>query len=180
MKRRHFTQLVFGGLSVLLVLGGCSGASKKLDSGATAFIEKSEASTEIMPKRPDGDPEWVDIGEVGAAWGVVERIHFDYDKSKLKKEWVEGLDNNARFMKDNPQYIMRVEGHCDERGTNEYNLALGERRALTAKEYLVSKGVASDRVHTISYGEDRPISFCHDESCWWQNRRAQFLVAKRQ
>jgi peptidoglycan-associated lipoprotein len=79
-------------------------------------------------------------------------------------------------MKENPGYLFTIEGHCDERGTNEYNLALGQRRATAAKDYVVSLGVAADLLRTISYGEERPFCRQSDESCWQQNRRAHFVV----
>lgn len=178
MRMRRYAGLFVGGLSVLLVMGGCVRAGKKAQVGAAAHIEKAgKTEDSSLPTRED--LVWRPIDEVGAAWGVVKRIHFDYDKSDIKKEWIEGLNNNAKFMVDNPQYVMRIEGHCDERGTNEYNNALGERRAMAARNYLIGKGVAADRIHIISYGEERPLAFCHDESCWWQNRRGDFLVAER-
>lgn len=179
MRLRKYAIVFAGGLCALMILGGCAGMKSKSLAGAATHIEKaSQITGDRLPPRPD-DLKWVDIDEVGSAWGVVKRIHFDYDNSKIKKEWVQGLTNNAKFMKDNLAYVMRIEGHCDERGTNEYNLALGERRALEARKFLVGQGVEGDRVHIISYGEDRPVSFCHDESCWKQNRRADFLVAKK-
>jgi peptidoglycan-associated lipoprotein len=103
-------------------------------------------------------------------------IHFDFDKSEIRPGDARILDTNAAWLRDQPGYIVLIEGHCDERGTNEYNLALGERRARAAMNYLVAQGVARDRFHTISYGEERPVCTERGEACWWRNRRAHFLV----
>lgn len=109
----------------------------------------------------------------GTAKGL-QRIHFDFDKADIKQEYVPVLKANAEWLKANKTNIV-VQGHCDERGTNEYNIALGDRRAHAAKKYLTNLGIAKERLSTISYGEERPMATCHDESCWWQNRRAEFV-----
>ncbi len=178
MKMRQYAGYLMVALAIGLVLGGCARMKKAPLEGAATSVEKA-ASSDDLAGRPASDIEWEDIDKYGSAWGVVKRIHFDYDKSAVKKEWLQGLTNNAKFMNDNPEFIMRIEGHCDERGTYEYNLALGDRRAMAARKFLIEKGVAGERIHIISYGEERPIAFCHEESCWWQNRRADFLVAKK-
>jgi peptidoglycan-associated lipoprotein len=105
----------------------------------------------------------------------LKMIHFDFDKSDIRPGDAAILDDNARWLNANPKNLALIEGHCDERGTNEYNMALGERRARTTMNYLVSRGVQSSRLSTISYGEDRPLCTEHNEACWSQNRRAQFL-----
>jgi peptidoglycan-associated lipoprotein len=105
-------------------------------------------------------------------------IHFDFDKYAIRPEDAQILDRNARWLRDNPGELILIEGHCDERGTNEYNLALGDRRAKATMEYLVARGVTAQRMSVISYGEERPLCRDHTEACWAQNRRAHFL-AKR-
>ncbi len=107
---------------------------------------------------------------------LVADVYFDFDKSDLRPEAQEQLAKNADWLKANSDYKATIEGHCDERGTNEYNLALGERRANAAKDYLVSLGVAADRLETISYGEERPVCKESTESCWQRNRRAHFVI----
>ena len=107
---------------------------------------------------------------------LVDDVYFDFDKSDLRPEAQEQLAKNAEWLKANPTYDATIEGHCDERGTNEYNLALGERRANTAKDYLVSLGVSPDRLMTISYGEERPVCTESTEACWQRNRRAHFVI----
>ncbi|MFP4037629.1 MAG: peptidoglycan-associated lipoprotein Pal [Desulfobacteraceae bacterium] len=108
-----------------------------------------------------------------------ENIYFDFDKSEIKPEAQATLKEKAGWLKQNPEYSVRIEGHCDERGTNEYNLALGERRANAAKKYLISLGVSEDRVRTISYGEERPADPRHNEEAWAKNRRDEFKLFKR-
>jgi len=103
-------------------------------------------------------------------------IYFDFDKSFIKPEYRPVLEEKAALLKDNPNIHIRIEGNCDERGTNEYNIALGERRANSAKSFLVSLGISPDRVETISYGEERPFSLGHDEDSWSKNRRDDFLI----
>ncbi len=107
---------------------------------------------------------------------VEENIHFDFDKYDLKPKAMMILDEKAAFLREHPEVRVLVEGHCDDRGTNEYNLALGDRRANSAKNYLVRSGVAESRITTISYGEEQPLCMEQAESCWWKNRRAQFQV----
>ena len=106
----------------------------------------------------------------------LQRIHFDFDKSDIKAEFEPVLASNAAWLQANGKKNVVIEGHCDERGSLEYNIALGDRRANTAKGYLQKLGVAADRLSAISYGEERPLATCHDESCWWQNRRAEFAT----
>jgi peptidoglycan-associated lipoprotein len=103
-------------------------------------------------------------------------IHFDFDKSDIRPGDAAILDANARWLSANPRHLVLIEGHCDERGTNEYNLALGERRARAAMNYLASRGIQAGRMSTLSYGEERPLCTEHDEACWSRNRRAQFLT----
>lgn len=105
----------------------------------------------------------------------LSRVHFDFDSSDIKSEYKKTLENNASWLKKNASTKVTVEGHCDERGTEEYNIALGNRRANAAKGYLVSLGVAGDRLSTRSYGEEKSLETCHNESCWWKNRRAEFV-----
>ena len=105
----------------------------------------------------------------------LERIHFDFDRSDIKSEYKATLEGNAGWLKKHSKENVTVQGHCDERGTEEYNIALGHRRANATKSYLVSLGVSGDRLKTRSYGEEKPLETCHNESCWWKNRRADFI-----
>jgi peptidoglycan-associated lipoprotein len=106
-------------------------------------------------------------------------IHFEFDKYDVRAEDTKVLDANAAWLKTNSNMLILVEGHCDERGTNEYNLALGERRAKAALNYLVAQGVQASRITIISYGEERPACAEKNDACWAKNRRAHFLVKPR-
>ena len=106
-------------------------------------------------------------------------VHFDYDKADIREVDVKVLDVNAGWLREHPGHLVLIEGHCDERGTNEYNTALGDRRAKATMNYLVSRGVAASRISVISYGEERPACSQHDAACWAKNRRAHFLVKPR-
>ncbi|MBI4636663.1 MAG: peptidoglycan-associated lipoprotein Pal [Candidatus Rokubacteria bacterium] len=106
-------------------------------------------------------------------------IHFDFDNYDIRPGDARVLDDNARWMKGNPDYLVLIEGDADERGTNAYNLALGERLAKAAMNYLVAQGVPAIRFTIISYGEERPVCSERTEACWARNRRAHFLVKPR-
>jgi peptidoglycan-associated lipoprotein len=106
-------------------------------------------------------------------------VFFDFDKYDIRPADAKLLDSNATWLKSNANNLILIEGHCDERGTNEYNLALGERRAKSAMNYLVSQGVQASRITIISYGEERPTCSEKTEECWAKNRRAHFLVKPR-
>jgi peptidoglycan-associated lipoprotein len=103
-------------------------------------------------------------------------VFFAFDRATITAEGARTLEASAEWMKANPSALVLVEGHCDERGTNAYNLALGERRARAAQEYLVKRGVPAARITTITYGEERPTCSELTEACWARNRRAHFLV----
>jgi peptidoglycan-associated lipoprotein len=105
-------------------------------------------------------------------------INFDFDKYDIRPGDAKILDANATWLKANNVLVL-IEGHCDERGTNEYNLALGERRSKATMNYLVSQGVEANRITIISYGEERPLCTDHNEACWAKNRRAHFLSKAR-
>jgi peptidoglycan-associated lipoprotein len=106
-------------------------------------------------------------------------IHFDFDRAEIRSGDAAILDRHARWLNAHPDYLILVEGHCDDRGTNAYNLALGDRRAKATVNYLLSRGVQATRFTWISYGEERPWCTERDESCWRTNRRAHFLVRLR-
>src|SRR5580704_12268996 len=103
---------------------------------------------------------------------VGDRVFFDTDSSELSDQARATLDKQAQWLNNYNQYAFTVEGHADERGTREYNIALGARRAETVREYLTSRGISPQRMRTISYGKERPVAVCNDISCWSQNRRA--------
>ena len=106
-------------------------------------------------------------------------VFFEFDRYNIRPVDAKVLDRNAAWLKENQTQLVLIEGHCDERGTSEYNLALGERRAKAAMGYLVAQGIQANRITIISYGKERPSCTEHTEACWAKNRRAHFLVKAR-
>jgi len=108
----------------------------------------------------------------------VQDVYFDLDSADIRADARTALSKTADFLKAHPDVKVVIEGHCDERGSTEYNLALGDRRASAAKNFLVTLGIPADQMTTVSYGKERPFCTDHDESCWQQNRRGHFVLAK--
>jgi peptidoglycan-associated lipoprotein len=117
-------------------------------------------------------------GQKIAAAQKLKDIHFDFDKYNLRPEDRTILGSHADWLLKNAGYKVKIEGNCDERGTEEYNMALGQRRADEAKKYLLNMGIAKKRISTISYGKDRPLDLGHDEDAWAKNRRDDFVLSK--
>ena len=115
-------------------------------------------------------------GEAGLSATELKVIHFPYDSYVLTNEARSDLKANTTWLKSNKSSSIQIEGHCDERGTTEYNLALGEKRAVAVKNYLTKAGISKNRLSVISYGKERPIDQGHDESAWAKNRRAAFVI----
>lgn len=113
------------------------------------------------------------ISDTTSGGSGLRSIYFDYDQSFIRNDQTAALQGNASYLKSHGGNAT-IEGHCDERGTNEYNLALGQRRSDAARNYLMNLGVSSAGMRTVSYGEEKPVCYEHDESCWWKNRRADF------
>jgi peptidoglycan-associated lipoprotein len=131
--------------------------------------------------QPQIDPLAGDIASVNdylRSSGLLSSVYFDFDSAELSSAAREQLAKNARFLQQHPEFVVTVEGHCDERGTEDYNLALGDRRASAAKGYLGTLGV-TDGLSTMSFGEERPECRDSGEGCWSRNRRAQFVVVGR-
>jgi peptidoglycan-associated lipoprotein len=110
---------------------------------------------------------------------VGDIVYFTTDSTDLTPEAQQTLAKQARWLQQYPQYTITIEGHADERGTREYNIALGARRATTVRDYLSRSGINGQRVRTISFGKERPVAVCNDISCWSQNRRAQTVLNNR-
>ena len=108
----------------------------------------------------------------------LEMVHFEFDQSRITEQGRVVLEGNAEIIKQNPGVIVQIEGHCDERGTGDYNLALGQRRAKSTRDYLINLGVDPSVLVTISYGEEQPLDPRHNEDAWAKNRRAQFNKAQ--
>lgn len=168
-------QLPFLALCLIGFIGVLSSCSKK----------------DVRQDEPVISPTGGDLGGGTAGGGEVESSHtnadsgelqtayFDFDSYRINGESRTALKANADWLKANPKAEIQVEGHCDERGTVEYNLALGERRAAAVRSYLQKLGIAKKRISTISYGKERPLDPGHDESAWSKNRRASFVITSR-
>jgi peptidoglycan-associated lipoprotein len=137
---------------------------------------KEEPVTVVEEKKEEPAPTPVPTPTKLDDMVMREDIYFDFDKSNLKPAAQENLLRKAEWLRDNPDVTVTIEGHCDERGTNEYNLALGDRRSESAKAFLVNLGISAARLTTISYGEERPVCLQRNEECWAKNRRAHFVI----
>lgn len=147
----------------------------------SARIREEEAK---KAKEKEFEKSLVAKKEPGIAGEVFESrllkdIRFDFDKYDIRPGDAEILKENAALLMNYPRVKIQVEGHCDERGTNEYNLALGERRANAAKKYLLSLGISTDRISSISYGEEKPLDAGHNEEAWSKNRRGHFVILSK-
>lgn len=138
---------------------GERGGPRESTTGASSLKQLQEGKTAATP-----------------ASSPLKDIFFDFDRADLRGDARDTLRSNADWLKSNPSTRVEIEGHCDERGTNEYNLALGAKRAQAAKDYLVSLGISGERLSTISYGEEIPVCQERAENCWRQNRRARFVI----
>jgi peptidoglycan-associated lipoprotein len=156
------------------------GAAKEAREKELARIREEEArkAREEFEKSLIAKKEPGIEGEVFQS-RLLKDIHFDFDKYDIRPREAEILKGNAALLSKYPTIKVQIEGHCDERGTNEYNLALGERRANNTKKYLISLGISQDRISTISYGEERPSDPGHNEEAWTKNRRAQSIVLSK-
>lgn len=131
-----------------------------------------------VPPEPGGEVMTTDISELNKK-GYLQDAYFDYDQSDLRDDARSALSANAEWLKKYPSIQILIEGHCDERGTSAYNLALGDRRANAARDYVASLGISAARVKTVSYGKERPFCTESSESCWQQNRRAHFVITAK-
>jgi len=141
-----------------------------------------EPPTDFVPEQPveteDLSGDMAAINQRAQERGWIRDAYFDFDAYSLTPEAQDNLAISAAWLKAHPEFDLLVEGHCDERGTEQYNLALGDRRANTAKDYLVTLGVGADRIKTVSYGEERPFDPGHSESAWAKNRRAHLVLER--
>ena len=154
------TTLKFVAAAAVIVLAGCTDKPKAVETAPPPTAMSNTTTSTIVP----GSAEDLRVN-------VGDTVHFDYDAYNITEEGRSVLQRQAAWLQKYPSVRVTIEGHCDERGTREYNLALGARRANAVKEYLASLGVSAGRVDTISYGKERPICTESDESCWAQNRR---------
>jgi peptidoglycan-associated lipoprotein len=166
-----FLRVLIGLTALVFVAGVLAGCSKKSEPEVEVVEDETPPPPPPPPPRPEPKPEPVDVG----AWKhQVRDVYFDYDKYDLRSDARALLQENARLLKENPDFRLVLEGHCDERGTEQYNLALGQRRADAVKDYLADLGITGTKLETISYGEERPFATGGNESAWSQNRRVHF------
>jgi len=187
MMKRYV--LVIALLSAVIVIGACAKRYTKPPEEAEAPKEEVIKEEVIKPEVEEEKEEVVtyakeeeikekEIPVEELAKNVLQDIHFDFDKYNIRPDARPILDDIADFLNEHLDINIVIEGHCDERGTNEYNLALGDRRAKAAKDYLVSKGVSPSRILTITYGEEKPLCRESNEECWQKNRRDHFVLVK--
>jgi peptidoglycan-associated lipoprotein len=185
----HFKMACYGLAFLIMLVAGCapSTADKAATASPPAGGSGSKAATSASQgegKRGSAKESTTDQsslsqlqeGKSSDSAGPLKDVFYDFDSYNLRADARDILRANADWLKRNPAARVEIEGHCDERGTNEYNLALGAKRAQTAKDFLATLGIGADRLSTISYGEEIPVCKEASESCWQRNRRARFVV----
>jgi peptidoglycan-associated lipoprotein len=195
MSRKRFVGIALAILALVL-LCGCP-KKKPASNPSDLNVETTTMATPSQPSTTDVHPSQppTSTGDVtedpllSADMQIVNSelhrrgfsadVYFEYDQSSLSDDTRGKLSRNAELLKSQPRLDMTIEGHADERGTAEYNLALGERRANAVKSYLASLGIGGERMRTLSYGLERPVCTEHEESCWSRNRRAHMIITGR-
>jgi len=182
MKRLSMRDIMVA--AAILVLAGCASKATAPETTTTSqaatgsSVQRAASEQGVKSSDSNSSGSSLDALQKGkpADAGPLKEIYFDFDKYDLRADARATLKANATWLKSNPSARVEIEGHCDERGTNEYNLALGAKRAKAATDYLVSLGIAAERISTISYGEEIPVCKERGEDCYQKNRRARFVV----
>lgn len=170
MKKKMIPAMIALGVAVIISIAGCSSSKKKnMEDGA---YQPEEVPADELTLEVGGDS---DSGKAGP----IRTVFFPFDSSSLTDSTREQLRANADFLRSNESVEVQVEGHCDERGGVQYNMALGERRAKAVKDFLVASGIAAGRISTVSFGKERPLVYGSDESSWAQNRRGNFVITAK-
>ena len=191
MMRHVFSRLTVAA-AVLAISAACGGKKPPTavppsngpdpfpTSSAPPPVPSTPAPPDPLPVPPDVNPSVRPYDKLSPddinKQAILKPVFFAYDSDELDEAARKTLEANAGILKEYRTWILTVEGHCDERGTPEYNLSLGDRRAQAAKNYLLTLGITADRLKTVSYGKEFPLNPGHDEASWTQNRRAQFMV----
>ncbi len=172
--------------SVSLLSSGCAKKTVETSGDVKPASEQSQAIKPAVDVGEGmGSEESIESNTMGSGSQAISEgrtngpmlpVYFDFDKSSIRDDQKARIEGNAAFLKSNHGAKITIEGNCDERGTNEYNMALGERRAQVAKKYLTNLGISSSRMGTVSYGEEKPLLYGHDEYSWAQNRRDDFVI----
>jgi peptidoglycan-associated lipoprotein len=192
MKRMNlfFVMTMFALGLTFILLEGCAQKELVKESSGQPQNEMKQAANPNVPAvqqqaiKPNDQAEerasqqTSGTGQKMMATSGLNDIHFDYDKTSLRTGDRKILTANAKWILKNTKYAVKIEGNCDERGTDEYNMALGQKRADTAKSYLIDMGVNKNRISTISYGKERPLDPAHNEEAWAKNRRDDFIISK--
>jgi len=171
-------------LAAVLAASACSARKPQTTATGSAPPPSSGATTSVappavsQPSSADADVLSADLATLNRK-GYLKDAFFDYDQAVLRSDAREALSSDAGWLKKFPSTRLLIEGHCDERGTEEYNLALGDRRAAAVREYLAGLGVTAERVQTVSYGKERPFCEQENESCFQQNRRGHLLITAK-
>ena len=158
-------------LTTLMLFFGCGSKPKPVEETKPVITEPTPPPKEEPKPEPKPEPVIKKITE-----SDFRAVYFDFDKYNLVDSAKAALDFNAQVLKDNPSVIVRIEGNCDERGTVEYNISLGEKRANSAKQYLMGLGIPESQMQTISFGKEKPVALGHDEASWAKNRRDDFKI----
>jgi peptidoglycan-associated lipoprotein len=174
---------------ILIVVLYAASCSRQVAQTQTVPVPTAEPEVRNAPEISEGNDELAELFEEDRIQAqeaaardadekgfVNENIHFAFDSALLSDRAQQILNSKADYLRTNPDIMITIEGHCDDRGTDAYNIALGERRAESVKSFLVDLGIGTNRLNTVSYGEDRPIAIGHDEDSWAENRRAQFVI----
>lgn len=178
----------FAVVALLLVIAGCGKKRPPAVATGSGTTTRTETTTRTVPENLDAGPDVQTLEGEGLGEDALESetgeggpladVYFGYDQSALTDEGRAALEKHALWLQNHRDVKVQVEGHCDERGTVEYNLALGDARAQAARDYLLSLGVAAGRLGTVSYGKERPVDPGHSEAAWARNRRAHFKVQR--
>jgi len=189
MKKQTAGVLLLLGSCVLLAAGGCAKnemvkKDEEISPVASAPV-RTPAKTEVLKEQPVKEAKVAEsipgenAGQMGQLKSALEKIYFDFDSFKLSEAARSNLVKDADMLKKDAAEKVRIEGNCDERGSDEYNLALGEKRANVAMRYLITLGIPAERLLVISYGKEKPAEPGHDEAAWARNRRDEFAVESK-
>jgi peptidoglycan-associated lipoprotein len=181
MKKVMSVLVVLAFVGVSMTMMSC--AKKQVGVAEPVRVEPTPPPPPPPPPPAPPEPRVEDVDAAQRLRAEIQafeatHIYYDFDKSDIRPDAQADLEKKAAWLRENSEYKVRIEGHCDERGTAEYNLALGDRRAKSAMRYLNALGISNERMSTVTYGEERPVCLEKNEACWSRNRRAEFKLIK--